>query len=200
MNLRQALSTVLRRLYGKANTPRAAAAAGPARKQMLMKKKKAAAPVSGQAAGQAALGRISALTDALFEPSQPVQVLPDPAAPDERAILVPYERADTDSLAEADPEMAEKEQTIRRTWARFCAKKAYEERGRESRLMIARAKALQALRQHSEVWYSEAIKMDYSHVPSHRRIATLTMPKELPFDCRRSEQHEAAEEPLESAV
>lgn len=154
---------------------------------MLMKKKKSVAPVSGQAAGQAALQRISTLTDALFEPSQPVQVLPDPAAPEERAILVPFERADPDELAASDPESAEKERLIRQTWARYCAKQAFEERARESRLVIARAKALQALRQHSETWYQEAIKMDYSHIPSHRRIATLTMPRELPYDCRQYE-------------
>ena len=171
------------RPYGKANTPKSSAAsAGPARKQSLMTKKKSIAAQSsrqsGQTAGQAVLQRISSLTDALFEPSQTVQILPDPAAPDERAILVPYD--DPSAIQEdPDPEIAEKEALIHQTWTRHCAKTAHEERARECRLVISRAKALQALKSINEKWYAEAVKLDYSHAPSNRRIATLTMPSKI---------------------
>lgn len=130
--------------------------------------------------GQAAQLRISALTDALFEPNQPVHVIPDPIAPNERAILVPFERAeeaqsDDGEVATLDEEMIEKEHLIRQTWTRYCARNAHEQRKAEGRQLLARVKALAALRELSEFQYQEAIKIDYSLAPQ-RRIATLTMP------------------------
>jgi hypothetical protein len=168
------------RLYGKANTPKSKpGTGGPARKQVLMKRKRAmSAPASfGQAAGHSVQSRIASLTDALFEPSQPVQIIPDPVAPEERAILVPYKRADESNVI--DETLAEKERIIRQTWARYCAKRAHEGRIREGKLLAARIRALGALREVSEKWYEEAIKIDYALAPPHRRIATFTMPREL---------------------
>ena len=168
------------RWYGKANTPKSKpGSTGPARKQVLMKRKRTmSVPTSsGQAAGHTMQSRIASLTDALFEPTQPVQIIPDPVAPDERAVLVPYKRAD--ELNVIDESLAEKERIIRQTWARYCAKRAHEGRIREGKLMAARIRALTALREISEKWYEDAIKVDYSLAPPNRRIATFTMPREL---------------------
>lgn len=177
------------RHYGKANTPKSKPnSGGPARKQSLMKNKKTAKSVLSSAGsssqGHATQSRISALTEALFEPSQPVQVLPDPSAPEERALLVPYE-----SVVNQE-ELPEKERFIRQTWARFCSKRAHDEKKRETRMLIARVKALNALRIVNEKWYEEAIKVDYSLAPSNRRIATLTMPRELGISCSKLESDE----------